>query len=142
MLLGNAFSYAVKEWEWIEDNPVLKISFKNLKARTIDRWLTVEEEKLLMAKNTGKLFGELTDIVIVAHYTGMSEEEVLSLRRDKVDLIRKVLVLTRQKTETTSSTPTRTIPINRVVYEVLKRRIAVAPIDGKPWIFRNETGDI
>ena len=46
-LLRHAFDLAMREWEWIKDNPVTRI--KGIKVNnTRDRWLTVEEEKRLL----------------------------------------------------------------------------------------------
>jgi len=64
-LLSHAFNVAMKSWEWIQDNPMSKVSLKELKARTIDRWLTEEEEVKLMKAAEGKLYGQLADIIIL-----------------------------------------------------------------------------
>jgi hypothetical protein len=37
------------------NNPITKVSFKELKARTINRWLTDEEEKALLKAVEGRL---------------------------------------------------------------------------------------
>jgi len=47
--LKKAFNLALKEWEWIESNPVSKVSMEPENNQR-DRWLTLqEEEKLLEA---------------------------------------------------------------------------------------------
>lgn len=134
-LMGHAFNVAIKQWEWLKDNPVSKISFKELKARTIDRWLTANEEKELMKAIEGKLYGQLRDIVIVALNTGMSQEEILKLQWQNVDLFRKTVTTTRKKT-----THTRTIPINNTVFELLKQKMKVRPIGG--YVFYNNIGNM
>ena len=43
-MLSKAFSLCVKEWEWVKENPVLKISREKENSGR-DRWLTGEDEK-------------------------------------------------------------------------------------------------
>lgn len=136
-LLGHAFNIALKQWEWVKDNPVSKVSFKELKARTIDRWLTPEEEDNLMRASTGRLNGQLVDIIIIALNTGMSQEEIIKLSWQNVDLFRRTITTTRKKT-----TKTRTIPINNTVIELLKQRYKVRPITGSGTVFFNRAGNM
>ena len=135
-LLSHAFNIALKQWEWIKDNPVSKVSFKELKARTIDRWLTLEEEKKLLSAVSGKLNGHLGDIVIVALNTGMSQEEILNLTWQQIDLFRRTLITTRQKTKST-----RTIPLNETIVSLLKQKMKVRPINGGDHVFFNGAGN-
>jgi integrase len=136
-LLGHAFNVAIDEWEWIRENPVSRVSFKELKAKTIDRWLTDAEEKKLIEASSDKLNGHLTDIIIIALNTGMSQEEILKLQWQKVDLFRRTITTTRKKTD-----KTRTIPINATIMELLKQRIKVRPINGSDYVFFNSTGNM
>ncbi|UJS18307.1 MAG: phage integrase SAM-like domain-containing protein [Candidatus Jettenia sp.] len=46
-MLSKAFNLAVKEWEWIKDNPVSKVP-KEKEDNERDRWLTEDEEKRLL----------------------------------------------------------------------------------------------
>lgn len=134
-LLSNAFNISIRQWEWCKENPVSKISFKDLKARTIDRWLTGEEERRLMAVAEGKLHGQLPDIITVALHSGMSQEEILNLQWSKIDLFRRILITTRQKTNRT-----RTIPLNETLVMLFKRRLKVRPINGSGYVFFNSAG--
>jgi site-specific recombinase XerD len=43
-LLGHAFQLAVKEWQWVAENPVHKVSKEKVR-NLIERWLTAEEEE-------------------------------------------------------------------------------------------------
>ena len=47
-LLGHAYKLAIMEWEWVTDNPVLKIAKEKVR-NCIERWLTPEEEQRLLA---------------------------------------------------------------------------------------------
>jgi integrase len=136
-LLGHAFNVAIKEWEWVKENPVSKVSFKELKAGTVDRWLTQDEERRLLEAAEGKLYGQLKDIIIIALNTGMSQEEILKLEWRNINLFRKTLITTRKKTE-----KTRTIPINDTAMELLKQRIKVRHINGIEYVFFNSAGNM
>lgn len=46
-MLSKAFNLAVKEWEWIKENPVAKVR-KEKEDNEKDRWLTREEETKLL----------------------------------------------------------------------------------------------
>jgi len=136
-LLGHAFNVAIKEWEWVKENPVSRVSFKELKAGTVDRWLTQEEEKRLLEAAEGNLYGQLKDIIIIALNTGMSQEEILKLEWRNINLFRKTIITTRKKTE-----KTRTIPINDTVKELLRQRIKVIHINGIEYVFFNSVGNM
>jgi len=41
-LMSHAYSMAIKEWEWVKDNPVSRVKKERLH-NTIERWLTSEE---------------------------------------------------------------------------------------------------
>jgi integrase len=69
--------------------------------------------------------------------TGMSQEEILKLQWRNVDFFRKTITTTRQKT-----TRTRTIPINNTVFELLKQRMKVRPINGSTYVFFNGAGNM
>jgi len=42
--MKHAFSLAIKEWEWVRDNPVRKVSMEKESASR-DRWLHLKERK-------------------------------------------------------------------------------------------------
>ena len=136
-LLSHALNVAMKQWEWISSNLMSKISFKELKARTIDRWLSAGEEANLMKEAEEKLNGQLQDIIILALNTGMSQEEILKLQWQNADLFRKTITTTRKKTQ-----KTRTIPVNNTVLELLKKRMKVRTIKGGDYVFFNGAGNM
>ena len=47
-ILSHAFQLAVKEWEWVTENPVIRVSREKVR-NMIERWLTAEEEQRLLA---------------------------------------------------------------------------------------------
>jgi hypothetical protein len=49
-LMSHAFNLALKEWEWVRENPVKKVSKEKVNNQ-IERWLTLEEEKRLLVSS-------------------------------------------------------------------------------------------
>lgn len=137
-LLRNAFNVVVQEFDWKIDNPFAKLKLK-LKPGSIDRWLTDDEEKKLLEKTEGKLFGQLTDITLLDLHTGLSQEEILKLQWSQIDFKRKTLTTKRKKTEK-RDLPTRTIPLNKTALSILERRYKVRTISGD-YVFFNSAGN-
>ena len=77
--LSHVFTKAVKEWEWIRENPVFKIE-KPKQAQGRKRILTEEEQqRLLQACQESESKG-LFLIVALALGTGMRKGEIMGLR--------------------------------------------------------------
>ncbi len=128
-LLSNAFNVAIKTWRWCKENPVSMVNL-GLKPAQIDRWLTDIEEPCLLTASEGKIGGQLQDIIIIGLNTGMSQEEIINLNWKNIDLTRKVLITSREKTGNT-----RTIPLNNTVVSLLTNRAKVKSISG--YVFFN-----
>jgi integrase len=114
-MLSKAFSLAVKEWEWIKENPVSKVKMEK-ENNERDRWLTQEEERRLLENSPEWL----SEIIIFALNTGLRQDELLSLEWSRVDLERKTILI--QKTK--NGKP-RTIPLNQSALNVLAQRSKV-----------------
>ncbi|MHC4307276.1 MAG: tyrosine-type recombinase/integrase [Planctomycetota bacterium] len=123
-LLSNAFSIAIKAWRWCKENPVSQVKL-GLKAGKVDRWLTPEEQIDLLKVSEGKLKGQLWDIIIIGLNAGLSQEEIINLKWQNIDLARKTLTTTREKTS-----DTRTIPLNDTALNLLKKRSRLKSISG------------
>ncbi len=102
-MLSKAFNLAVREWEWIHENPVSKVP-KEKENNKRDRWLKHEEERRILELSPEYL----REIIIFALNTGLRQDELLSLEWDRVSLIRRTILI--QKTK--SARP-RTIPLNK-----------------------------
>jgi integrase len=111
-LAKHAFTLAVKEWEWVEENPVKKVSMEK-EPISRDRWLTFEEEERMLPLSPQWLSG----IIIFAIETGCRRDEILSLVWKDVDLFKKVATILGKKTD-----ERRTIPLTNRALEVLKDR--------------------
>ncbi len=140
--LSHAFKKAIREWEWIKENPVEKISREKV-SNARDRWLTLEEEKRLL--DVCVIYATGKENVQVPHYwlqeivffdlnTGMRMDEVLSLEWPHVDLFRKTVTVMRSK-----NGEKRTIPLNQRAFELLKAKAKVRDIRSK-YVFASEAG--
>jgi site-specific recombinase XerD len=108
-MLSKAFNLAIREWEWLEENPVLKVGLDD-ENNERDRWLTGEEEKQLLQESPQWV----KEIIKFALNSGLRQDELLSLTWDRVDLLRKVIVIK----ETKNGKP-RTIPLIQPVLDIL-----------------------
>lgn len=108
-ILSKMFNIVIKELEWCNNNPVSKISIGKFNNK-VDRWLTHEEEHLLLTL----MPDWLNQICIFALNTGMRENEILSLKWTEVNLSRKTITVINTKNK-----EDRTIPINNSVYQLL-----------------------
>jgi len=91
-LMKAAFNVAIREWEWCRDNPVCRVSFgrvNNARVRYLD---DVTFERVLQACPAW-----LQPIVVLARYTGLRRDNIVTLQWPQVDLARKVLTLEQTK---------------------------------------------
>ena len=116
--LSHAFSVAVREWEWVSDNPVAKIRRpKEPAGRT--RYLDEEEIKRLMETCRSSDNRFLYPAVLLALSTGMRSAEIMWLRWENIDVARKQQVLHKTKNK-----ERRTIPLAEKVLDAL---LAIKP---------------
>jgi integrase len=117
-LISHAFNLAIRDWEWIDFNPVSRVS-RDWINNQVERWLTFEEQEKILAVSPSWL----REIIIFAVNTGWRRSEILALQWDKVDLFRKTLTILEQKNKGKD-----TQPFNEQVLEVLKARYRVRSI--------------
>ncbi|NGX51765.1 MAG: Tyrosine recombinase XerC [Candidatus Anoxychlamydiales bacterium] len=112
--LSHAFSIAMKEWGWIEDNPLRKV-LKPKESRGRIRFLEkVERANLLEAcKNSSNSYLYL--IVVLALSTGMRYSEIINLTWADVDLIKSRITL-----HDTKNGEIRVVPITGLALNLLK----------------------
>jgi integrase len=111
-LMKHGFNLALKEWGWVSDNPVLKVSMEK-EPPSRDRWLSYEEEKNLLVASPQWL----KEIIVFAVETGSRREEILSLQWKDVDIFKKAVTIFGKKTG-----ERRTIPLTERALDVLKER--------------------
>ena len=112
-LLRRMFNVAIREWEWLRDNPVSRLSFSVGNKNARDRWLTLEEEKRLLESATNPYW--LRSLIMVALHTGMRRGEILDLKWPSVDFLRRPIAILKSK-----NGEKRTIPMSNTLYALFK----------------------
>lgn len=109
--MKKAFNLALKEWQWVKENPVTRIALERENNKR-DRWLIPGEEKRLLKASAAWL----RNFIFFALNTGMRLGEILSLSWRGVDLDRKTVTVFEAKND-----EKRTIPINGSTFKMLKK---------------------
>jgi len=112
ILMSHAFNLAIRDWGWVKENPVKKVSKEKVNNQ-IERWLTNDEEKRLLASSPQWL----KEIIVFALNTGLRQSEILNLHWSQIDFKRKTLTILEQKNKEKD-----TIPLNKKALEILKVR--------------------
>ena len=112
--LSTALSTAMKDWHWLDDNPMRKVG-KPKEPPGRMRWLSDEERAALLAACQSSTQKALYPIVVLAISTGMRRGEILGLRWREIDLIGGWINLTKTK-----NNDIRTVPLNGVALQQLK----------------------
>lgn len=94
--LSHAFTIAVKEWGWLDTNPVRNVR-RPREPRGRVRMLSADEQARLLEACRASGNPQLQTIVVLAIYTGMRQGEILGLRWEAVDLQRRRLVIHESK---------------------------------------------
>jgi integrase len=90
--LSHVFTIAVKDWAWLDDSPMRKIT-KPREPRGRDRFLSDEERQKLMEACSSSSSSFLHAVVVLAISTGMRRGEIMNLRWRQVDLKRGQIIL-------------------------------------------------
>ena len=83
--LSHAFTIAVKDWQWLDDNPLRKVS-KPRETRGRVRFLSDDERERLLQACRESSNPDLYLAVVLFLSTGARQQEILSLRWQQVDL--------------------------------------------------------
>ncbi|MCX5858035.1 MAG: tyrosine-type recombinase/integrase [Deltaproteobacteria bacterium] len=111
-LMSHAFNIAIREWEWLKDNPIKNVKKERVN-NNIERWLTLKEEQRLLKASARWL----QDIIIFAIHTGLRQSEILDLKWSQVDMNRRTITILEQKNKGVD-----TLPLNETALRVLKER--------------------
>ena len=120
--LSHAFTIAIKDWGWVEDNPVLKVS-KGREPRGRVRFLS-DNERARVLKACKSRSDQLYTIVVVALSTGARQGEILNLRWRDVDLTRQMIIL-----EETKNDERRAVPLHGLALELIREAKKARRID-------------
>ena len=128
-LMRHAFNKALKEYEWVDKNPVAQVSHERV-TLTMERWLREDEEERLLACSPSWL----RDVIVFAINTGLRQGEILNLQWPRVDMFRKAITIVEQKNQAID-----TLPLNRKALEVIIRRTKLRP-NASAYVFSTSTG--
>lgn len=121
--LSSALTFAVKELEWLEDNPMVRVrKFAETRGRV--RYLTEEELPELLKACRESRNDDLLPAVLLALSTGARQAEVMGLRWKQIDLKAKTALLIDTK-----NGERRTLPIVGEAHDLLTARAKVRKID-------------
>jgi integrase len=132
--LSKAMSDAVREWHWLHENPVRRVT-KESEPQGRVRYLSDDERARLLAACRTSEYRLLYPIVLFALTTGMRRGELLGLRWQDIDLDRRVAVL-----HNTKNGDRRSVPIVSDVAELLREHGKVRRLDSD-LLFAGADGD-
>ena len=121
--ISHAFTVAMKDWQWVTDNPVSKIS-KPRQSRGRERFLSDEERERLLAACRASSNRYLLPVVVLAISTGMRRGEIMNLRWPDIDLHRGTILLTATKNDTS-----RSIPLTGLAHQLLSNLAKIRRLD-------------
>lgn len=123
--LSHCVSVAIKEWGWLETNPLGKVNrAKEPKGRV--RFLEVDERTKLLEACRSSRNKQLYLIVLLAISTGARQGEILGLTWDDVMFDSRRIVL-----RDTKNTETRAVPLVGPAFDLLKEHSRVRRLDTK-----------
>lgn len=102
--ISHAFSVAVREWQWMESNPLAQVS-KSKESRGRVRYLKDEERTRLLETCQASTQPLLYPAVVLSLATGARQGEIMSLQWKDIDLNRGVIVLHETKNNERRSVP-------------------------------------
>jgi len=121
--LSTTITTAVKEWEWMEDNPLRKVS-KLKEPRGRVRYLSTEERERLLKACKESHNTDLYTAVILAISTGGRRAEIWGLCWKCVDLQNGFVTF-----EETKNDEPRSVPLAGHAFELMMERSKVPRID-------------
>jgi integrase len=108
---------AVRDWQWLDENPLLKIS-KPAESRGRTRFLEKTELEQLLRACEASRNAHLHIVVVLAVSTGMRQGEILGLRRKDVDCEAGSIILA-----TTKNDDIRIVPLAGKALALLRARL-------------------
>jgi len=121
--LSHAFTIAVREWSWIEENPCRKVR-RMTEPQGRVRFLSTEERERLLASCQASSNRLLYPLVLLALSTGARRGELLDLRWGSIDFERRTIRLDRTK-----NGDRRALPLTGPAYEEIRRFSRLRRID-------------
>jgi len=113
-VLSHAYTVAVKELQWIDQNPCQRVSRPRLPQGRV-RYLSTDERERLLAACRESLNPRLLPLFVLALSTGMRRGELLRIQQQDIDLDRGLIHL-----EITKNKHRRTIPLVGLALTLLR----------------------
>jgi len=134
--LKSIFEMAVS-WGYIKENPFRK--FKSPKVpKTFPVFIDYKMLNIIMEKEKSLL---MKDIYFTAFLTGMRLGELVNLKWNSVDMNTQVIKIECNRTFTTKSKKERIIPINKTLFELLRKRMPrIIDINQGEFVFCRQRG--
>jgi len=111
---SKALSVAVKEWGWIDDSPMRKVS-KPREAPSRDRYLSLEEKDRLLAACKESANSNLYPLVCLSILTAMRFGELIRLKWEDIDFTLRSITLRETK-----NGDCRVIPLTQAAENIFK----------------------
>ncbi len=111
--LSHAFTIAMKEWEWVNENPFSRVS-KLKESRGRIRFLSHNEREDILWACQQSDNEYLYTIVVLALSTGARRNEILTLKWENIDFDRQVITL-----HETKNGERRLLPLQGYAYELI-----------------------
>ena len=132
--LSHVFSVAVKEWSWLDDTPMRKVT-KPKEPRGRVRFLDDDERGRLLTACQKSENQYLYPIVVLALSTGARKMEILNLEWGDIDLQRKMAVLHETKNNERRALPLagRSLELIRALGKTrrIDTKLLFPSVDGK-----------
>jgi integrase len=121
--LSHVYTVAVKEWGWVDDSPMRKVT-KPKESRGRVRYLSEKERDALLACAERSGNADLYPAMVLALSTGARRMEIMGLRWKQVDLSRGVITL-----DDTKNGEIRALPLVSKAHGLMLARSKVRRID-------------
>jgi len=121
--LSHVFNVAVREWEWLEANPVSRLK-KQTESRGRVRFLDDDERERLLEACRKSNSPNIYPVVVLAISTGMRQGEIMNLRWKDIDLKRRRIVI-----HETKNNERRSVPLTGLAHQVMKDFSKVRRLD-------------
>lgn len=128
-LMSHAFNVAIREWEWLKENPVRNVAKEKVRNQ-FERWLTLDEETRLL--NASPKW--LKEIITFAIYTGFRESEILDLKWQQINFDRRTITISEQKNGCID-----TLPLNETVLQLLQEKEGFRGNEGYAFLSKSGT---
>jgi integrase len=126
--LSAAFSIATAEWQWMTENPFIRVRREKEPDGRI-RFLSTEERAALLEACKSSRSNSLYLIVMLALSTGMRQGEIMSLKWNQVDTAKKRITLLKTK-----NGEIRVVPLVGLANDLIQAQSKVRKIQN-PFVF-------